>query len=114
MEQKKCSTCGWMNSDTFNFCPNCGKKLKDASLSTSVSKQIGIYAISLLFPPFGLIPAIRYLFQKEEKAKVVGMVALILTIISLGISMWLATKLLSSPIFTQMTSQVDQLQKMGY
>ncbi len=114
MEQKKCPSCSWVNSDTFNFCPNCGKRLKKVPPSTSISIQLGIYLISLLFPPWGLVSAFKYLFQKEEKAKVVGMVALILTIASLGFSMWLATQLLASPFFNQMMTQVDQLQRIGY
>lgn len=77
-----CKYCGFQTLDSYYFCPNCGKKLKQPPLSTSISKQIYIYAISVLFPPLGLWPGIKYLLQKDSLSKIIGIIAIILTIVS--------------------------------
>ena len=51
--------------------------------------QIGIYATSLLLPPLGLWPGIKYLRQSDRTAKTIGIVAIILTAISIVVSTWL-------------------------
>jgi hypothetical protein len=71
------------------FCPNCGKKIKDKPQSTTVLRQIVVYLISFLLPPLGLWPAIKYLKQKDGKSRIIGFVAIILTVISSAISVWL-------------------------
>lgn len=76
------------------FCPNCGKQLQEKPLSTSAMKQIGVYALSLLLPPLGLWPGIKYLRQQDDKAKMVGWVAIILTILSTVVSLILYVQLM--------------------
>lgn len=76
---KKCSKQIW---DSYFFCPNCGKKLKEPPYVFSLSKTIIIVLESLLLPPLGLIPGIRYLRMKESEAKLIGLIAIVLTIIS--------------------------------
>ena len=56
-------------------------------LSTSIGKQISIYAVSFFLPPFGLIPAYKYLKQAEFKYKKIGYIAVALTISSVVLSM---------------------------
>jgi len=70
------------------FCPNCGHKLVDKPLSTTVVKQIGIYALSFFLPPLGLWPAFKYLRQADRKAKQIGAAAIIITLVSVIISIW--------------------------
>lgn len=74
-----CKSCQNPIAETFYFCPYCGKKLKSAPLSTSVGKQIGVYLLAVLVPPFGIIPGIKYLNQPDDKSKVVGLVTILLT-----------------------------------
>ncbi len=84
-----CPKCQNYNDETDFFCRVCGYKLKEALLSTSFLKQLSIYLISFFLPPLGLIPAIKYLRQGESKSKQVGVIAMIITLISVIIQIWL-------------------------
>ena len=68
------------------FCSVCGYKLKEKPLSTSFFKQLSIYLISFLLPPLGLIPAIKYIRRDERKFKLIGIIAVILTLASVILS----------------------------
>ena len=59
------------------------------------AKQLGIYAISIFLPPFGLTHGIRYLFQKDPKVKMVGAIAIVLTVLSVSSSIYFTLRLLS-------------------
>jgi hypothetical protein len=83
-------------------------------MSISIGKQIGLYSLSLLLPPLGLWPGIKYLLQDNPKAKVVGAVAILLTVISLGgtiyymsVFMKMYTSQFSGQINNQINSQVN-------
>jgi hypothetical protein len=65
------------------------QEAQKASLSTTIGKQIVIYLISFFLPPFGLIYAFKYLKADDEKAKRIGQITVILTIISLLLNFWL-------------------------
>lgn len=94
--QQTCPFCHVVTFPNNYFCPNCGKKLREKPFSTSVLSQIGIYLLSVLLPPLGLWPAFRYLRQKDEKAKIVGLVALVLTVLSTVVTLWLAIQIMVS------------------
>ncbi|MFV1917750.1 MAG: hypothetical protein ACC618_04710 [Patescibacteria group bacterium] len=64
------------------YCFNCGENLKPKPPSTSASSQIILYLKSALVPPFGLYWAIRYLKQPDRKPKLVGLVAIAVTLIA--------------------------------
>ncbi len=68
------------------FCGNCGHPLRKAPLSISIGKQIQIYLVSFLAPPFGLVYAWQYLREESDKSKIIGMVAVALTILSIVIA----------------------------
>jgi hypothetical protein len=85
------------------FCPNCGKKIKDKPQSTTVLRQILVYLLSFSLPPLGLWPAVKYLRQKDEKSRMIGFVALALTIISIGITIWF-----SMAIMNVLNQQINQ------
>ncbi len=87
--QLNCHYCGKSLKLTDYFCPNCGKKLKDKPLSATIPRQIFIYLLSLLLPPLGLWPGIKYLRQKDEKLRMIGLAAVILTVISTVITVWI-------------------------
>ena len=75
-----CPKCKAAVSDTFFFCPVCGKQLRDRPLATSFGKQLSLYFVSLFFPPFGLWSAFRYLTQKGVGSTIIGLIATCLTI----------------------------------
>lgn len=84
-----CSSCHASVSPTENFCPQCGTKLKELPLSTSVGRQAFIYLISFFLAPFGLGYAFKYLKQPNPEARRVGIVVIILTILSIVLMIWL-------------------------
>ena len=89
METQICAKCGAVNLPENFFCFKCGKKLKEPPVSTSIGKQILIYSVSFLLPPFGLGWAFSYMKQGDTKAKIIGAIALALTIISLVGTIWI-------------------------
>jgi uncharacterized OB-fold protein len=89
MEPQICPSCQHPLTDADYFCPNCGKKIKNKPVSTSLGKQIVVYLVSFFLPPFGLPWAFRYLRQEDEKSKAIGYVVIGLTILSIVISIWL-------------------------
>lgn len=62
--------------------------LKDKSLSTTIVRQVFIYLLSFLLPPLGLWPGIKYLKQDSEKSRMIGFIAIALTIISIALTVW--------------------------
>lgn len=94
------------------FCPVCGKKLKEKPLSTSLSKQLLIYLLSTLLPPLGLWPAVKYLRQPDEKSKKIGITAIILTVISIILTIWLTAGFVKS-FRKQLGTQLDLYQDLG-
>ncbi|MBI2621555.1 MAG: zinc ribbon domain-containing protein [Candidatus Levybacteria bacterium] len=80
-----CKYCKAPISDTFYFCPNCGKKLKEPPFRFSWGKTIVIVLESIFLPPLGLIPGIRYLLKDNTKAQILGLAAIVITFISTGI-----------------------------
>ncbi|OGH18488.1 MAG: hypothetical protein A3F31_02145 [Candidatus Levybacteria bacterium RIFCSPHIGHO2_12_FULL_38_12] len=87
-----CSFCQSQVLDTFYFCPFCGKVLKDKPLSTTFLKQAGVYAFAFFFPPFGIIPAFKYLKQNSEQARIVGLITVLITVFSLLFAVWLSSE----------------------
>lgn len=83
-----CLSCGKEVSLIDNFCPSCGVKLEHGIEHIGWGRQMYIYTISLLAPPFGLVWTFRYLKQKNPQVQWVGIIAGILTVISLGLSIW--------------------------
>jgi len=68
---------------TDYFCYNCGNNLHPKPLGTSPVTQAKIYLGSIFLAPMGLIWGIRYLRQQDGKSKIVGMVAIALTVLVL-------------------------------
>ncbi len=111
MDKQLCRFCNAPISDNFFFCPTCGKKLHEPPIT--IAKQIGIYTLSILLPPLGLWPGIKYVFQKDEKTKTVGVIAIILTIISTIVTLWLFMTTITS-ITSGIGSPLNQYQNLGY
>jgi uncharacterized membrane protein YqaE (UPF0057 family) len=94
-ELSVCHYCGKSILLSDYFCPNCGKRLKDKPLSTSILRQIFVYLLSFFLPPLGLWPAVKYLKQADDKSRMIGFIAVTLTIISASISIWLSMGIVS-------------------
>jgi hypothetical protein len=58
--------------------------------STSAGKQIVIYLVSFLFPPFGLTWGLKYIRIPDPKVKKIGLIAIILTIVSIILTFWIS------------------------
>lgn len=88
--QNQCPKCGTAISGNEYFCPNCGQALKSKPADTGIPKQILIYLISFFLVPFGLGYVFTYMGQPDKKARTIGTVALILTILAIGLTIFLA------------------------
>jgi uncharacterized membrane protein YqaE (UPF0057 family) len=86
-QQPLCPFCHFPLTQSYYFCPNCGKKLNEPPITTL--KEIGVYLLSIFLPPLGLWPGIRYLFSKNQRTRRAGIIAIILTILSTIITIWL-------------------------
>jgi hypothetical protein len=103
----KCPVCHMGVRPTDYFCFNCGKNLKPKPLSTVFGQQLGIYLESIFLPPYGVVVGLRYLKQKEGKSKIVGAVAVVLTILSIVIFTKLTLDLINN-INVQVNKQMQQ------
>lgn len=83
-----CPKCKSSVQDTYKFCPNCGQNLQELRHVTW-DKQIVVYFVSLFLPPFGIVYAMRYLKSPNQQVKWVGIIAVLLTGISLAVTVWI-------------------------
>src|SRR3989338_8705721 len=65
------------------FCYNCGAALHSKPLSISIEKQLLLYVGSIVLLPFGIVWGFRYLFQANTKAKIVGIICIIISVVAL-------------------------------
>ena len=98
-----CPNCHQSIKSIDYFCANCGKKLRNKPLSTSLSTQVILYIKTLLLPPMGIIWGIRYLRQSDSVSKWVGFIAIVITIIEI---IWITQSTISIINFTN--QQVSQ------
>jgi hypothetical protein len=106
-----CKSCGAQVNDSFYFCPNCGKKLKEPPFKFSIGKSIGLLLFSFLFPPFGIIPGAKYFLKNDVKAQVIGLLAIAITIISSILLVILTINIVNRTMETY--SQIMKLQSGG-
>ncbi|MGA2911455.1 MAG: zinc ribbon domain-containing protein [Candidatus Levyibacteriota bacterium] len=110
-QQQTCPFCHFQLLQNYYFCPNCGKKISEPPIT--IIKQIGVYLLSIFLPPLGLWPGIRYLFSKDEKTKKVGTIAIVLTIISTIVTLWLSVAMFNN-LTKNVNSQLNQYQNLDY
>lgn len=82
-----CPSCNTAIYPTDNFCPNCGKALH-THVTISISKQLYMYAVSLLLPPLGLIWTFKYFHSGNAQLRRLGFITGAITIFSLVFSLW--------------------------
>lgn len=102
--QTRCPKCGEGISEKDIFCSHCGFELKPQAIDISVAKQALIYCVSFFLAPFGLHYAFTYLKQRDEKAKLIGVASLVLTVIAIAIGVIVVRQ-----FFSQMYGQLDLL-----
>jgi hypothetical protein len=56
-----------------------------------------------MLPPLGLWPAVKYLKQDSEKSRMIGLISIFLTIISIGVTIWLSIGFMNT--FNQQLNQ---------
>jgi hypothetical protein len=64
--------------------------------STSVSRQIIVYLISFFLAPLGLWYAWKYLKQEDQTSKIIGAVAIVLTLVAVALTIWTTAGLFAS------------------
>lgn len=104
-----CPQCHIAVRPEYYFCYNCGKNLKEAPPSISIEKQLMLYLGSIVLPPMGIIWAVKYLKQPAQKYKIVGITAIVLTVLSGVISTKLAIDYITK-INEQVTNQLNGMQ----
>ncbi len=90
-----CPQCYQPVLPAHHFCPNCGKKLNEPGLSTSVTSQILLYGFSIVLPIICYLAVsywqgIRYVRSSDPKAQQMGWIAIALLVISSVVTFWLA------------------------
>jgi hypothetical protein len=89
-----CPQCHQVVLPAYYFCPNCGKKLSDPALSTSVATQAWIYVFSAILPIICFLavsywPGVKYLRSADPAAKQIGLIASVIMGISTIVTFWL-------------------------
>lgn len=78
----------------YYFCPNCGEKLEDVPLSTSIWAQIKLYSFTFIWMPLTAYlvytkwKGYKYFKSEDPKAQRIGTVAMVLLAISIIIFVW--------------------------
>jgi hypothetical protein len=91
-----CPACNASVPSSANYCLNCGKRLRTIPPATSVLKQTVVYLVSFFLAPLGLWYAWKYLKQEDNKSRAIGVVAIVLTVISVAITVWTTARLFNS------------------
>ncbi len=92
-ESNICPNCHQPILAQYYFCPNCGTKLNQAPLSTTIKTQAWIYAFSIILPMILFIfitkwPGVKYFKSNDPKTKRIGQIAWALLIFSTVIVIW--------------------------
>lgn len=82
-----CATCHTELLSTYYFCPNCGTVAHEPPLSTSIWTQTQLYMFSIVLPMICFLTiskwkGIKYLRSEEKEARVVGVIACLLLVVS--------------------------------
>ncbi|PIS22901.1 hypothetical protein COT49_02930 [candidate division WWE3 bacterium CG08_land_8_20_14_0_20_40_13] len=82
-------------------------------LSTSLKKQIFMYLISFLLPPFGLGWAFKYIKNGDQKAKKIGWVIVAVTVISLAVNIVLFKSAMAE-FYSVISNNSQMYRDLGY
>ena len=90
-----CPKCHQPVLPTAYFCSNCGEKLSEPPLSTTMGAKAWIYASSIILPMLCFLtvkywPGFKYARSNDPSAKRIGYIAIALMLISTIVTFWLA------------------------
>ncbi len=105
-----CPRCHQTIKSTDYFCFNCGQKIHEPPLSTSLQSQTILYIKTILLPPLGILWGFRYLRQSDTNSKIVGLLAIIFTVVVIIVATQLTMALVNTA--TQQINQQSQLYGM--
>jgi RNA polymerase subunit RPABC4/transcription elongation factor Spt4 len=98
-----CSNCHQPIELADYFCPNCGKKIRSRSLSTSWGSLTILFLKTVLLPPLGLWWGYRYLRQPDTRSKIAGLVTIAITVAE---TVWLTVATIDA--VNQAQQQINQ------
>ena len=78
-----CPACKTSIEEGWYFCAHCGKQVKEAPIVISIPKQLLIYFVSFFLAPLGLGWGLKYIRYKDNRVKIVGVISLVLTVVSI-------------------------------
>lgn len=103
-----CPACHQPVQPNAYFCPNCGHNLKPTPPPTSLTSQLELYFKSALLPPMGIIWGMRYLKQPDFTSKIVGLIAIGITVAVLLVVV-IGTIKLFNTINDQVNTQMENI-----
>lgn len=104
-----CPTCHTTILPTYYFCYNCGKNLKPVPPPTSVPRIILLFLGSIILAPLGIVWGVRYLRQPDRKARIIGIIAIVLTLLSFVIATKVTIDYLNK-VNEEVTKQMNSMQ----
>jgi hypothetical protein len=104
-----CPQCHYPLKPEYYYCPNCGKSLRAAPLSTSLGTQLWIYAFSLILPVICYLaisywPGVKYIKSEDPEAKQIGVIAAVLLGISTIVTFWWGIVWIQQTVQSQVNS----------
>jgi hypothetical protein len=104
-----CPTCHQTVQPTDFFCSNCGTNLHKKPLSTSAMTQVLFYLGSVILFPLGFIWAFRYLRINDPKARLIGGICLVLSIIMSFVLVGITVNIINM-VNEQINNQIQNIQ----
>lgn len=114
-----CSVCHQPILPSYYFCPNCGTKVNEPPLSTSLAAQAWLYIFSAILPMIAFLTiskwkGLKYFRSQDEKAKKIGIVAFVILIASTILLIYLSYVWTKQLIQSQLDSVNQDLNLMNY
>ncbi len=78
-----CPRCHTTVRSTDFYCYNCGKNLHPPPLQTDTGTLIILFLKTIVLPPLGILWGFKYLRQQDDRSKIVGIAAIVITIIEI-------------------------------
>jgi hypothetical protein len=106
-----CPKCHVVVRPTDYFCYNCGQEIQEKPVRVSVVDQIAVYVGSVVLPPMGLVWGVRYYRKKGRQPKMVGLIAILLTLVSLVVVAITSVQLMNT-VTEQVNQRMENLQAL--
>lgn len=94
--ETSCPSCNAAVSASHNFCSQCGAQIHEPPFSITIAKLALVYFVSFFVAPFGLGYAFKYLRLSDPRAKRIGIIAILLTILGITTVIWVSKSFVGS------------------